>query len=317
MKRIAAFYILSMFIFFLVPVLIISCHKEKVPDIVIKEGIIVEIYDCTKNKIVEMDLEEYITGVVAAEMPASFHIEALKAQALAARTYTLVRMKDFGGKGCTLHDGADICTDFTHCQAFKDPKELGKSFDRVREAVNSTKGEIIIYEKHLIDAVFHSTSGGKTENSEDVWSNEIPYLRSVLSEFEESSPKLVSVQSIGIEDFIKGLKALDKGLVISEKNIENEINILKRSEGGKILEIKIGNKVFSGKEIREKFSLNSANFSYEIKKKEIVLTVIGYGHGIGMSQYGANGMAKNGYSYRDIIKHYYQGVEIANLESFM
>lgn len=317
MKRIAALYILVMVIFFMLPVLIISCQKTKIPETIISDGLIVNIYDCSKNELVALDLEEYVMGVVAAEMPDSFHIEALKAQALAARTYTLIRMKEFGGKGCANHEGADICTDHTHCQAYRDPKQIGKDYEKIIEAVMSTKGEIIIYEKHLIDAVFHSTSGGKTENSEDVWSNKIPYLRSVVSEFEENSPKLVSIQNVNTDDFITGLKSMDKGLIINKKNLDNEINILKRSEGGRILEIKIGNKIFSGKDIREKFGLNSSNFSFSVKKNEISFTVIGYGHGIGMSQYGANGMAQNGYDYRSIINHYYQGVEIASIESFM
>lgn len=306
-----------MFLSFTIPGLISSCQKPKMPEPIIGIGIIVNVYDCAKNEIEELDLEEYIVGVVAAEMPDTFHIEALKAQALAARTYTLIRMRQFGGKGCINHGGADICTDHTHCQAYKDPKNLGKAYKKVYEAVVATKGEIIVYEEHLIDAVFHSTSGGKTENSEDVWSEKVPYLRSVISEFEESSPKLVSVQNIPIDSFIEGLKDIDNSITITKKNLANEMKILSKSEGGKILEIQIGNKGFTGREIRERFGLNSSNFSFDIKKNEIVFYVIGYGHGIGMSQYGANGMAQNGYDYISIIRHYYQGVEIANVESLM
>lgn len=317
MKRIIAFYILSIFPFFILPVLINSCQKPKLPEIEISEGYTVRVFDCTDNKVLELGLEEYVMGVVAAEMPADFHIEALKAQALAARTYTMLRMKCFGGKGCTNHEEADICTDSTHCQAYKDPKKLGKGYKKVAEAVMNTKGEIIIYEKQLIDAVFHSTSGGKTENSEDVWCDRVPYLRSVISEYEENSPKLASTENISIDDFISGVKSLNKDVVINKKNLANEMDIVSRSEGGKILEIKIGNKNFTGREIREKFGFNSSNFTFTIKGKEISFIVIGYGHGIGMSQYGANGMACNGYDYRSIIRHYYQGVEIASIESFM
>ena len=317
MKRIVAFYILSVFSLFMLPVLIISCQRTKIPEKIESSGYMVTVYDCNLDSLVKLDLEEYVIGVVAAEMPADFHPEALKAQALAARTYTLVRMKEFGGKGCSIHEGADICTDSTHCQAYKDPKKLGKGYKKFADAVLSTKGEVIIYEKQLIDAVFHSTSGGKTENSEDVWSNKIPYLRSVISEYEENSPKLINKESIKLDDFIAGIESLDRDVIINKKNISNDIEILERSEGGKITKIKIGNKIFTGKEIREKFGLNSANFTYNVKGKEICFNTIGYGHGIGMSQYGANGMARNGYDYRSIIRHYYLGVEVASIESFL
>ena len=317
MKKIIVAYIVVLLLCFLIPALIGSCKKTEDPIEIIESDISVSVFDCSKGEIVLLDLEEYIIGVIAAEMPESFHIEALKAQALAARTYTLLRLRRFGGKGCINYEGADICTDHTHCQAYKDPKELGKSYKKIMEAVIATKGEIIVYEDHLIDAVFHSTSGGKTENSEDVWTNKVPYLRSVISEFEESAPKFVSVQKFNIDNFIKNLKEMEGSLVLNKKSLASEMKILKRSEGGKVLEIKIGNKVFTGREIRECLGLNSANFSFDIKRNEIVFTVIGYGHGIGMSQYGADGMARNGYDYKDIIRHYYQGVEIANLESLL
>ena len=316
MKRLMVYCIFIVFIIFMMPILIIRCSRTKKPEVVKSKGPWVRVYDCSSNKIGVLDLEDYIVGVVAAEMPASFHIEALKAQALAARTYTLMRMEEYGGKGCINHPGADICTDSTHCQAYRNPKSLDKDIEKIMEAVFSTKGEVIVYEYHLIDAVFHSTSGGKTENSEDVWANKVPYLRSVISEFEDSSPKLVSLQKIKIDDFIVGLKSMDEGLKVNKKNLKNEMNIMERSEGGRVSKIKIGNKTFTGKAIREKFGLNSSNFSFSIGKSEITFIVTGYGHGIGMSQYGADGMARNGFDYRDIIRHYYQGIEIANIESF-
>ena len=314
MKKLAASVVLIIFVIFMIPFIIISCSKTKKPKVITTPKHLVKVFDCVSNEIMELDLEDYIAGVVAAEMPGSFHIEALKAQALAARTYTLMRMEQYGGGGCANHFGADICTDSTHCQAYKDPKTLGKNYEKVMEAVLSTKGEIIVYEQSLIDAVFHSTSGGKTENSEDVWTNKVPYLRSVVSEYEDSSPKLVTMQKINIDEFITGLKSMDSGLKTSKKTLKNEMKIMERSEGGRVAKIKIGNKTFTGRDIREKFGLNSSNFNFNFSKNEITFTVIGYGHGIGMSQYGADGMARNGYDYRDIIRHYYQGVEIADMD---
>lgn len=314
MKRLAASCALIIFVIFMIPVLIISCGKTKKPKVITTPKNLVLVFDCVSNEVMELDLEDYVAGVVAAEMPGSFHIEALKAQALAARTYTLMRMKQYGGNGCANHLGADICTDSTHCQAYKDPKTLGKNYEKVMEAVSTTKGEVIVYEHSLIDAVFHSTSGGKTENSEDVWANKMPYLRSVVSEYEDSSPKLVTMQKINVDEFIAGLKSMDSGLKISKNTLKNEMKIMERSEGGRITKIKIGNKIFTGKDIREKFGLNSSNFNFNFGKNEITFTVIGYGHGIGMSQYGADGMARNGSGYRDIIMHYYQGVEIVDMD---
>lgn len=316
MRRYALSIIFLIFLLFALPVVIISCFKESPPEKMIPDSKLdINIYDCRKDKLITMDLEEYIVGVVAAEMPASFHIEALKAQALAARTYTLLRMHKFGGNGCSQHPEADICTDSTHCQAYVDPNTLGKSHKKVYEAVASTKGEVIVYEDKLIDAVFHSTSGGITENSEDVWVNKVPYLRSVLSEYEDHSPKLISTKEISIDDFVSGMLSLDNTIQLDKKNLESQIQIMERSSGGRILKIRVGNRYFTGRDIREQFGLNSSNFSIDIGKNHIKFEVIGYGHGIGMSQYGADGMANHGATYQEIIKHYYTGVEIVPLES--
>ncbi|SHI37982.1 stage II sporulation protein D [Lutispora thermophila] len=316
MKRYALSIIFLIFLLFALPVAIISCSKESLPEKRISDSkLYLNVYDYRKEKLITMDLEEYIAGVVAAEMPATFHIEALKAQALAARTYTLLRMKYFGGKGCSQHPEADICTDPSHCQAFVDPNTLGKNQKKIYEAVNSTKGEVIVYEDKLIDAVFHSTSGGITENSEDVWVNKVPYLRSVLSQYEDHSPKLISRKEISIDDFVSGMLSLDNTITLDKKNLESQIQIIERSSGGRVMKIKIGDKYFSGRDIREQFGLNSTNFSIDIGKNRITFEVIGYGHGIGMSQYGADGMANHGATYQEIIKHYYTGVEIVPLES--
>jgi len=316
MKRYTLSAALLIFLLFALPVAVISCFKEsseekKVP----VSRLYLDVYDCKNGKLITMEFEEYIKGVVAAEMPSSFHIEALKAQALAARTYTLLRMKRFGGKGCSNHPEADICTDSTHCQAYVDPDTLGKNYKKINEAVTSTEGEVIVYEDKLIDAVFHSTSGGVTENSEDVWVNKVPYLRSVLSQYEDHSPKLVSTKQISIDEFVSGMKSLDNTIKLDKKNIETQIQILERSAGGKILKIKVGDRYFTGRDIREQFGLNSSNFTIDVGKNDITFVVVGYGHGIGMSQYGADGMAKHGATYQEIIKHYYTGVEIVPLES--
>jgi stage II sporulation protein D len=269
---------------------------------------------CDIDKVVKMNLEDYVIGVVAGEMPASFHLEALKSQALAARTYTMLRMSKFGGGGCSKHPGAEICTDSAHCQAYRNPTTIKKDLDKLKKAVYGTAGEVIIYDNKLIDAVFHSTSGGKTENSEEIWSSRVPYLRSVMSQYEEHSPKYVAQQEISIDSFIKCMKKLNAEVRISKKNILNEIKILERSEGGRITKLKIGNKTFDGMDVRHALGLNSSNFNYKVGNDSIRFTVVGNGHGIGMSQYGADGMAKNGAEYKEIVLHYYKGVDIVNIK---
>lgn len=318
MRRLAAAFALLLILSFAIP-LILQRDKKKEPerDLRPDSDLSIQVYMCDIDKIVTMSLEDYILGVTAGEMPADFHPEALKAQALAARTYTMLRMREFGGSGCSKHPGAEICTDPTHCQAYKNPASIGKDLNKYKDAVYKTAGEVIVYDDKLIDAVFHSTSGGKTENSEEIWSNRVPYLRSVMSRYEEHSPKYVNQQEISIDDFIKCIKKLDPQVKINRKRIKNEIGVLERSEGGRITKLKIGDRTFKGSDVRNVLSLNSSNFSYSVGEDTIVFTVAGNGHGIGMSQYGADGMAKNGSDYKDILMHYYQGVDIININDLV
>lgn len=322
MRRLAAAIAVLMLLLFVIPLVLLKDNekeqeKEKEKDTRPGSDLPISVYMGDIDKVVTMNLEDYILGVVAGEMPASFHLEALKAQALAARTYTMLRMKQFGGSGCSKHPGAEICTDSAHCQAYRNPTTVNKDLDKLKEAVYGTAGEVIVYDNKLIDAVFHSTSGGKTENSEEIWSSKVPYLRSVASPYEEDSPKYVAQQELSIDKFIECIKKLDPGVTISKKNIKNQIEVLERSEGGRITKLKVGDKTFNGSEVRTALGLNSANFNFSVGGNSILFTVVGNGHGIGMSQYGADGMAKNGSGYRDIVMHYYQGVDIVDISDMV
>ncbi len=318
MRKLAAAIAVLMLLLFVIPLALLKDSKlELKKDTKPGNDISIKVYMCDIDKVVTMNLEDYILGVVAGEMPAAFHLEALKAQALAARTYTMLRMEQFGGNGCSNHPGAEICTDPAHCQAYRNPATLKKDLEKLKEAVYGTSGEVIVYDNKLIDAVFHSTSGGKTENSEEIWSSRVPYLRSVSSQYEEHSPKYIAQQEIGIDAFIECIKKLDPEVTISKKNIGSQIKVLERSEGGRITKLKIGDKTFSGSEVRTALGLNSANFNFSVTGKSIMFTVAGNGHGIGMSQYGADGMAKNGSGYRDIVMHYYQGVDIVDISDMV
>ncbi|AOY75590.1 stage II sporulation protein D [Clostridium formicaceticum] len=285
----------------------------------------IHVYNHETKEIMELYLEEYITQVVAAEMPGSFELEALKAQAVAARTYAIWRQSIYGEEGHPSHPGASICTSHAHCQEWLSMEELTNRHGRkwkneylpkIQEAVFSTAGVIMTYNMQPIEPLYHSTSGGKTENSEDVFASALPYLRSVSSPYEERSPVLVDQKEVSIDAFINSMKSKDRDIQINTNNIASQIKILERNQGGSIKTIQIGNKIFTGSEIRQLFDLRSADFSVDVDRNHITFTTRGYGHGVGMSQWGANGMAEEGKTYKEILKHYYQGVTLSKLTSY-
>ena len=248
------------------------------------------------GQVITLTLEEYLIGVVGAEMPASFNIEALKSQAVISRTYAL-RSKEIGRK----------LTDTVDTQVYLDNSELknkwgsdyDKYYSKIKNAVDSTTGEAIYYNGNLIDAVFHSTSNGKTEDPKYVWGSDIPYLKSVDSNWDINSSSYLR------ED----VKDLENVLNILGVN-DISFNIESRDESGRVLKVSIGDKSYTGVELRNLLGLRSADFDIEIIDNTIKFTTRGYGHGVGLSQYGANGMANAGYNYKDIIRHYYTGVSV-------
>lgn len=273
-----------------------------------------KVYFPQENKVVTMDTEEYIRGVVMAEMPAEFEFEALKAQAVAARTYMMQRISSDEHK--SHPEGAEVCTDFTHCQAYisdADAKDKwGKNadlyFEKCKKAVEETAGVIATYQNEPIMAVFHSVSGGRTENASDVWGSEVSYLVSADSPGEEVAPKYKSKVEIDINDF----KKLAKDNWNSDTSV-SLISDIKRSDAGGVMTAKIGNKKVKGSQIRSVFNLNSTDFDVVTGDKSIVFNVVGYGHGVGMSQYGANYFAGLGWDYKKILKKYYTGIDFADM----
>lgn len=282
---------------------------------------LIKAYNMNTNEIMVIDFEEYLKGVVASEMPAEFNLEALKAQAVTARTYLLYRIKKYPD-GQPEHLDAPICTGI-HCQAWTSKDDLIKNHDegwyekywgKIEESVNSTRGQILTYEGKVIEPLFHSTSGGRTENSEDVFANAVPYLRSVESPYEGEAPKLHGSTKINTNDFISKIKSVYGDLDITTSNLKDKIVLGELSEGGKIKTLLVDNQAISGREIRSLFNLNSTNFSFIQTGNEIEIVTTGYGHGVGMSQWGADGMADEGYNYKEILKHYYTGIEIVSIE---
>ncbi len=281
---------------------------------------LIKVYNNKTNDVMVIDFEEYLKGVVASEMPAEFNVEALKAQAVSARTYLLYRLKKYPD-GQPEHLGAPVCTSI-HCQVWSSKDELIQShydgwydeyMDKIEVAVESTRGQILTYEGKIIEPLYHSTSGGRTENSEDVFSAAVPYLRSVESPYEDESPRLNSSVKITTGEFIDKIESAYGDMDITESNLDEKIKLGEVSEGGRIKTLIIDNTEISGRDMRTLFNLNSTNFSFIQSGSQIEILTTGYGHGVGMSQWGAEGMANKGYNYKEILKHYYTGVEIVNM----
>lgn len=283
----------------------------------------ITIYDSQIEKYYELSLGEYLVCVLAAEMPVSFEMEALKAQAVAARTYVYKRIKRFGGSGCKTHPDADICSDYFCCQAYHSIAHLKKiwqgSYDayrlKIAQAIAETAGQIITYQGRPIDPVYHSTCGGKTESARNVWGNDIAYLQSVTCSYCTESPRYIEDKKLSIKTFASSLSQQDGRVpALAMQASVPEMHLNKLTDSGRVESIKIGNVIYSGTQVRSALNLNSTNFSWNINGEAIVIKTQGYGHGVGMCQYGANGMAKAGFSYAQIIKHYYQNTKIERIK---
>ncbi len=316
MKKILFFILIVMMITAGIPFLIVTGLSDyKKSEKIIDNKEYISVYIKNEDRVCDMEVEQYIKEVTAAEMPANFYPEALKAQAVAARTYLTNRARVYKkSEPPEEHKGALICTDSTHCKAWISEmtkrEQWGESAEdnwkKISDAVDSTKNIIITYDNQPISAVFHSTSSGFTENAKDVWGGDVEYLISVKSEGDIKSPKFNSEAEFSIEEFKQ----------IAQMNIEDIdwdkglVNNVKRSEAGGIKSVEIGGVLVKGSDFRFMYGLRSTNIEIEILENSIKMYVKGYGHGVGMSQYGANYMAMEGRDYENILKTYYTGVEL-------
>ena len=264
------------------------------------------------DTVTEMSFSDYLQGVLRAEMPASFQEDALRAQAVAARTYTYYKMQNGGNHG----DTADICTDHSCCQAFlgKDraAENWGKNAERyeakIENAVSATDGQVMLYGGAPILAVFHSSSAGETWNSGEVWAQDLPYLQSVSSPEGEGVPNYYSTVELTEAEFREKFLAARP-----EADLSGPASGWIRDpvmDGVHVESVTIGGVSVSGPSVRSIFGLRSASFTAEAGDGKITFYVTGYGHGVGMSQYGANAMAEAGSTWREILAHYYTGVTI-------
>ena len=259
------------------------------------------VYISDQGTIREMPLEEYIVGVVLAEMPADFEVEALKAQSVACRTFTLKKVMS------SKHSDAYVCTDPSCCQAFTAPDTYTgaiSNLEKVRSAVSETKGEVITYQGNLIDATYFSCSGGQTETAAAVWGTDVPYLQSVASPGEEISANFVSTECFDHTTFKEKLD-LPQNMALTE-----QVLAVTYTDGGSVASLRVGSFEYSGVQVRTLLNLRSAAFSVSFEDDSVIITTKGYGHRVGMSQYGAEAMAIDGAAYDDILRHYYTGTEL-------
>ncbi|MFC0561058.1 stage II sporulation protein D [Halalkalibacter alkalisediminis] len=280
-----------------------------------EEDVAIAVFRSQSEQIENVPLEKYVMGVVASEMHPNFEMEALKAQALTARTYMLKHI--LSPRDVQLPEGAMVTDTVTH-QVYRNEAELkeswGADYDlymaRIQEAVLSTQGQVLTYDGEPIDAAFFSTSNGYTENSEDYWENEFPYLRSVESPWDQSSPRFSAEKVMAVSEFQEklGVSLPDDGSVGT---------ISERTDGGRVAKVVINGTELSGRQVRDKLGLDSSDFQWQRQGQQITIQTRGWGHGVGMSQYGADGMAKEGKTYQDIVTHYYQGIEIEGLDPYV
>ena len=262
------------------------------------------------DTVTEQDLDNYLVGVLLAEMPADFPEEALKAQAVAARTYTRKAWQT-GGK----HGDGSVCTEPVCCQSWISPEEFlerggtGQALMKITQAVRSTAGQVLVFEGELIEATYFSASGGKTEAAVAVWGTDFPYLQSVESPGEEDSGHHREMKVFTPEEFSALLGLSLRGAP------EDWFDLAQYTEGGTLSRVRIGERDFTGAEIRSALGLRSAAISIDVTAGEIRVTTLGYGHRVGMSQYGARAMADRGSDHIGILSHYYPGTEVVILKA--
>ena len=291
-----------------IPIFIINLFntkKQEHNNFSLYQNINVRIKRTEKNIIENIPLEKYLIGVLAGEMPVSYDLEALKAQAVAARTYSLRKME------MNKNNEYDL-VDTINDQVYLDDEYLKETWNnkyeenikKIKKALNETKGEYLTYDGQIIQAFFFSTSSGNTENCKDVFGSDLPYLVSVSSTWDINSPSYTDKKIFTLNEFYEKL---------NEPYNENlNIEVI-RNETNSIKNINVNGKDIKGTDFRHKLGLKSTNVEITKREDEVIIESKGYGHGVGMSQYGALELAKKGYKYDEILKHYYKGIEIKKL----
>ncbi len=310
-RRIIAILILAAIICCLIISIYVQNNKEPKPQkLPTVEGQMQITILNSEGKEEKIYLEQFLIGVVAAEMPVSFEPEALKAQAIAARTYVLNYTPPYG---TAKHGDAVVCCDSACCQAYSSDQQLRtkwgdnyqQNITKITAAVADTSGKVLTYQGQLALTPYCSTCGGHTESAADCWGNDIAYLQSVPCFWDDAAPRYDGVLTMSTAEAATAL-GVDKADL-------NKMAVTALSDSGRTEQVKIAKKSFTGSEIRKLLGLNSTAFTWLLNKDQIVFFTRGFGHGVGLCQYGANGMAKAGYTAEQILNWYYGGTTLQNL----
>ena len=307
MKKIIMFIILLIFIPFFIVIIYNKNYKEIELNYI--NTTYIRVKRLKTNNIEKVPLEQYVVGVLAGEMPINFDEEALKAQAVASRSYALKKMEYNKNNDYDVVDSIlnQVYLDENYLKAAWGISYV-KNINKLRKVVNATIDEYLEYNGEIVDAMFFSTSNGYTEDSKTVLNIDCEYLKSVESPWDkEVSSAYLTTKTINLTEFYKKLSLL------YNKNLN--IKIIKRSNTGRIQVMSINGKEFIGTDVYNKLGLRSTDFEIELLGDNVKITTKGYGHGVGMSQYGAQGMSKKGYNYEDILKHYYRNINIKKLKN--
>lgn len=314
------FFVVAAFIVILPAVLVRGCHNQAARP---RDGIQVQLFEVASKKVTSMLLEDYLVGVVAAEMPARFQPEALKAQAVAARTFTVKRLRRYGGAGSRYHSGADLSDDPAEGQAWLSPKQLkrkwglsyGANLNKVTRAIRDTEGLIATFQGKPIEAIYHSTCGGTTEAAVQVWGRPIPYLISVSCGYDRQSPHYRTTVRIPIAQAARLLHVEVTNSQVRTASATGRplFKVLSQTHTGRARQIQFAGATFDGERFRQALKLGSPRFRYAVSQDDLILTTIGYGHGVGLCQYGAEGLAKAGASFNRILGHYFPGTSLARI----
>ncbi|MBC7959097.1 MAG: stage II sporulation protein D [Vallitaleaceae bacterium] len=256
-------------------------------------------------------LEQYLIGVVAAEMPAQFEGEALKAQAIAARTYTMKRVSD--NENIVFKSNIQSYYSRSELEVLWGVNDFALNYPKIQRAVEDTKAQVLVYEDELIDAVFHSSSIGTTRSALQVWGQEIPYLQQAQSLQDINAPTYSHQYSFDYEEVKKKALKSDDQIILTQE-LSSDLQIIERDTEGYVLQVQLGNKIYTGEAFRKIFGLASSNFSILFKDDTVDIVCKGYGHGVGLSQYGAQAMAQGGATCEEILTHYYFNVKLTTLK---
>ncbi len=323
-RAIVVVFLALLFVLVVLPAVIVKgCHYRDTAQEMVAGEATIRVFVHTTGEVVALPLEEYVAGVVAAEMPTSFELEALKAQAVIARTFAARHMRAYGGQGVSGHPDADVSTDiWSDGQAWLSRDDARREWgalgfyarwEKIEEAVTGTEGLILTWNGVPIECAYHSTCGGATENSEDVWQEALPYLRGVTDPWCSGSPWAKHETDVSVQSLEKAF-GLGAGILAAAAGQGRPyLTVLEASPSGRAKLIRVGEKEVSASEFRRALGLESARFTYTVSDGVIHFVTSGYGHGVGLCQYGADGLARAGKDFREILTFYYTGVELQRL----